>query len=325
MLDYNAIAARFLALLPPQYEKGRARVERTLQMLFAAHASGSSIHNPDYQDAKRCLSDAVHWAQEYNISEPYTAGRGGDNPETHVTWALKTYSLHDYIGKAKKLHKVLAEHRPSPEFQRDLIALYDAMLPVAQIVAELKDKVVKGRKPNPEAAARRMAVESRKVVRTCSVCLSNIGILHDVISDHGYRLPHAGMKTATCPGSGWPALEESSAGVKNVIEATIRYINAMVARRGQAPTIESITLRDYAGRPVIIDRNSPKWERAYERYVNDIDENLKAARHALGVYEKRLANWKPTPQGLYSGGKRRHAKPSTVGKLNAEVRRMMRK
>jgi hypothetical protein len=59
--------------------------------------------------------------------------------------------------------------------------------------------------------------------------------------------------------------------------------------------------------------------------VNEIDEDLKGSRHALGVYEKRLANWKPTPQGLYSGGKRRHARPSTVGKLNADVRHLLRK
>jgi hypothetical protein len=247
MPDYNAIAARFLALLPPQYGS-RPYVERTLQTLFAVHASGGVIYNKNYQDAKRCLSDAVRDADDYQIHRPYTKGRGGDNPETRVTWTLMTYSLHDYIGKAKKLHKVLAEHRPSPEFQRDLIAFYDAVLPVAQIVAELKDKVVKGRKPNPEAAARRMAVESRKVVRTCSVCLSNIGILHGVISDHGYRLPHAGGKTATCPGSGWPELERSSAGVQNVIEATTRHINAMVRRLEQAPTIESIQQRDYTGR-----------------------------------------------------------------------------
>jgi hypothetical protein len=329
MLDLDTIAAKFLSVLSPRLSaESRERVGRALQIIFDGHREGS-IFNVDYKDAKDRLSRVADDAWEVRMQNRYATGSGLGTPEARVVYDITIMGLHDCIAGQKKLAKLIAAEKPSAAFQEEAYAFFDATVPVALLVKGLKSKVVMGRKPNPEATARREAINLKKIVRTCPVCLRGIGVVRGLIADHGYHLPHRGWKTSSCPGEHFPPLEESPKGVEHMVGLLTQWLGEYERQLAQAPSITSITREkphSFRGEKETITPGSPQWQNAYDRYVEGLKGDIRATKSSLAEFQRRLASWKPTPEGKrYSGGKRRHAQMHGVSKLHSEVRGLLRK
>jgi hypothetical protein len=327
MPDYDAIAAKFLAILSPrESERRRANVEQSLRNIFHGHQMGT-IFNVDYKDAKDRLSRSVDDAWEY-LHDKYRDSYATRTPEGKVLYNLSPiFGLYGCIAAQKKLPKQFAEENPSAQCRADLITFFDATVPLALMVKELKSKVVMGRKPNPEAIARREAQEAKKIIRTCSVCFRPIAIYSNgYIADHGYRLPHQQGKTASCPGQRFRPLEVSSDGLVYMVKSLTHEVADLESQIAASARLASLSRTNFRREVLTFTPASPEWERELKIYRENLASELRHTRSDLHDYERRLAVWQPTPEGKrYSGGKRRHARPSTVGKLNADVRHLLRK
>ena len=123
------------------------RKEHTAQAindLGRAMAEGS-IPNPAYKEIKEILNRAVEGAWEAQISAVHFRRADEDAMPPEVRsfhWSVSVYSMHNIIAVHKKLTspKAMALDHPSITAMREFAT---EMLPLAQALADMKDKAVK--------------------------------------------------------------------------------------------------------------------------------------------------------------------------------------
>lgn len=305
-VDVDAVGTKFLALLPPEK---RVRAERALAVILPAYAAGA-IYNADYTDAKNTLNRLVDDAYEAHIQKPFLWGKGYTEVSKVDADMGPVMGLHNVISLAKKVAKLKqpsAHDYPDASTAATVAAYGDAQrafvegaLPLALIVADLKSKIVKGRKPDPAAAARRAEVEARKNVQTCSVCFRGIAVLaNGRIADHGYTLPQRWHKTASCPGSMFRPLEVASDGLSFMVKqlsAQAATLAKLIVQAPQLPRLSEMQGPAWKREQRIITPDDPEWARALARHLNVLERDRRETQAALVDYQQRLNSWRPGPQ-----------------------------
>ena len=124
-------------------EKYLAAVER-----MSSFDSATEIYNVDFKEIKYYIDHGIEKAYETMVREPHFWGKGMDVP----SWShdLKSiYNAHDVISGFKKFEKISgSRNHPILDSEK---AFYKEAQPIAQKLKALKAKIVKGRKPNPNA------------------------------------------------------------------------------------------------------------------------------------------------------------------------------
>jgi hypothetical protein len=285
-VDVEVVAAKFLAVVSPN------RIEttrRALAIILSAYTAGS-IYNTEYQDAKDILSRSVDDAYEELVQKPFLWGKGY-TPESEIDGKIGIISgLHNCISGAKRVAKL----KPRGPFGDALRAFFDATEPLAQIVASLKTKIIKGKKPNPAAAAKKAAQFANKTVRTCACCFRGIALLgNGLIADHGYQLPEPWQKTPSCPGRDFRPLEVSSDGLVFMVKNLKAQVEHLLKRQASTGQLTQLKKKNWKGEILTITPESPDWGKTLKDYVRDLKGDLDRTQDALKDFESKLAAWKP--------------------------------
>jgi hypothetical protein len=294
MNDADQVAAEFLAQVP---EASRERAERALRIVFQAVEQGS-IFNVDFQSVKYSLNSAAEHAWKA-ATDHFWVGKAGKLDADAKTnealnalhWACLLSGARDAIAISKKLAKVKVQH-PMVDAMR---AVVSRVLPVALVLEDLKSKVVKGRKPNPEAQARKAALAANAMpTATCACCFHEQAVLpNGNIHDHGYQIPRQWNKTASCYGRQFRPLEVSDDGLKfmvKLLKMTVANLEGAVER---ARTSTSITRRSYSGNEVTYTPTSKEWAQVLAGAIAEAEQELRSAQSDLKTFKKALADWKP--------------------------------
>jgi len=293
MTNANDIAAAFLALVPAARKE---RTEEALMALFAAERAGT-IFNVDLKDIKWTLDNSAEAAFRA-MTESFWVGKGGtldadkdiNDALNQMRWDIHPSNLHDTISAAKKLEKVKLNH-PMVAAHRAVIA---AIRPVAGVVAGMKSKVVMGRKPNPDAIARKAAkLENAMPRATCGCCFSNQAVLSNGrIHDHGYTLPAAWNKSASCDGRDFLPLEVSVEGPKHMVAKLERYEAQYLKSLAAAPARTEVSKTSYSGKVTVFKKGEPQFEYQLQAVIADLESTLKAIRSDLAKFRTVVAEWK---------------------------------
>jgi hypothetical protein len=295
MTNYDAVAAAFIAAVPANRKD---RVEAALSALFAADRAGS-IFNVDLKDLKFTLDRAAEEAFKA-ATEHFWAGKGQvlaaddtalNDGLNQMHWDVHPYNLHDFVSAAKKMSKVKVSH-PMVDAYRAAIA---AILPVAEVVAGMKSKVVMGRKPNPEAAARKAAKALTEMDRaTCGCCFGNQAVLpNGKIHDHGYTLPQAWNKSASCDGRDFRSLEVSVEGPKHMVAKLERYESQYLKLIADAPARTVISKTNpYSGKTTVWKKGEQGFENQMRATISELESILTSIRSDLAKFQKVVAEWK---------------------------------
>ena len=294
----STVADRFMDAVHPgnKTDPRAVRTRRALDVILHGKIDGM-IYGPEYKDAKDTLSRRFDEAYEKTISAPYLWGKGY-TPENE--WEAKLgshYGLHSAISVAKRLAKL--EPAPNPQLDRDVRAFFAATQPIAVMVADLKSKAVKGRKPNPDVIAKKAAVAASRVGRDgeCQICqrrqiLDSRGNL--VL--HGYQRPGHGYIVGDCFGVGHPPWEVSS-------DALATWIGLLKTRSEQAAqdavkaskltTIIVNRGSDRNPRMVTLTKGDPSFDGEIEKRVRNLKEQSKWLADDARRETQRLKTWKP--------------------------------
>jgi hypothetical protein len=282
-----------------------ARARRALEVILHGQLDGK-IYGPEYKDAKDTLSR--------RFDEAYTGLRnrhlqwGVGHTDAHE-WEDKLgshYGLHSAISVAKRLAK--APPAPTPDFDREAREFFAATQPIASMIAGLKAKVIKGRKPNPDVVARKAAVAASRVGRDgeCQICQ------HRQILDsrgnlvlHGYQRPGHGYIVGDCFGVGYPPWEVSSDRLAEWIEY-LQTRSARLAeeatRTAKLTTIEVNRGSDRNPKFVTVTKGGPvsydswgklSFEDELAKRVSDLKQQSKWLADDAKVQTRRLKTWKP--------------------------------
>lgn len=173
-------------------------------------------------------------------------------------------------------------------------AVVNKALPLANLVASLKDKVVKGRAPNTDAPSR--PSNPAQVRGTCSVCFRPIAVLGGTMAPHGYRRPQIGMQSAGCAGERFEPLEVSSAGLvwlRNELRAQLAVCEQAHAQRNAEPAF-LLAPTHSGGPPEKIMRDDPQWwSSTFSRYVAKLVQRIALLRDEIALVEQKLSDWQP--------------------------------
>jgi hypothetical protein len=144
--------------------------------------------------------------------------------------------LHDVIVANNRLQKSKATG-PQVDVLR---AFVTEVLPLAQVAADLKSKVVKGREPSKGPSK---PVNPNKIVRQCACCFRDIAVGTDgTMVHHGYERPGSGSQTSSCWGIDYEPLEVSTKGLEYVISNLDERLAREQAYRTSLDTATSISI-----------------------------------------------------------------------------------
>ena len=267
-----------------------SRFEVAVERVLAGIEVGS-IRNAEYQDVKYEISRAAEDAWKNHVSGPFFHGGKWETLPLDVNElydSIMILSLHDVISTAKKVARSKATG-PAVDAMRAYCA---EVLPLAEAVASLKDKVVKGRAPS---AGPSKPVNPNKVVKTCSVCFRAIAVVGGTMAHHGYTRPEMGWQTASCQGIRFKPLEVSSEGLQWLIAALRERLDARklaYAKRATHPEV-LMTRQGRDGAAVKVVRDDPLWPQLFARHVGELRSEIAAIERDLPVLDKMLADWKP--------------------------------
>ena len=267
-----------------------ARFDAAVGCVLDGIESGS-IRNADYQDAKYELSRAAEDAWRNHVSGPFFHAGEWERQSQDVVdlyASIMILSLHDVIATAKKVAKSKAEG-PAVDAMRAYCA---EVLPLAEAVASLKNKVVKGRAPSAGPAK---PVNPNKVVKTCPVCFRPIAVVAGRMAHHGYTRPEIGFQTASCGGIRFKPLEVSSEGLQWLIgELRKRLESRKRAYAERATQPEFLMARQgHNGAAIKVMRGDAHWPQVFTQHVVELRAEIAAIERELPTLDKMLADWKP--------------------------------
>ena len=267
-----------------------SRFEIAFERVLAGIEAGS-IRNVDYQDVKYEVGQAAADAWRKHVASPFFHGGQWEKlpPDVNELYdSITILSLHDVIATAKKVARSKTQG-PAADAMRAFCA---EVLPLAEAVASLKDKVVKGRAPS---AGPSKPVNPNKVVKTCPVCFRSIAVLAGRMAHHGYTRPEIGFQTASCEGIRFKPLEVSSEGLQWLIEALRKRLESRkLAYAERATQPEFLMARQgHNGAAIKVMRGDAQWPQVFTRHVVELRAEIAAIERELPTLDKMLADWKP--------------------------------
>lgn len=264
-----------------------SRFEAALAVVTNGVAAGA-VRNVELQEAKSTLSRIVCSAWEAHVAALHFRGTVEPQQLQDLYWSINIMGLHDVIATSKKVSKSGLEG-PQIEAMRAFCA---EVLPLAQAVASLKDKVIKGRAPTTSPPK---ATNPNKIIRTCPVCFRQIAVQGATMAHHGYQRPGHGFQTASCAGVRFKPLEVSSEGLQWLISTLhSRLAGLRLAMANQATEPEFLMVKSRARDKVeVIRRTDASWKKAFARHIAEVESEIPQLEHELPILERKLADWAP--------------------------------
>ncbi len=195
------------------------------------------------------------------------------------------YGIHSVIASKKKLDKTKASGE-AVDAMRHLVA---ELLPLANAVASLKSKVIKGRM---QSAGTTKTVNPDKVVKTCPCCLRAIDVQKGKMVHHGYSRPSIGGQTSSCPGIQFPPLESSTQGLVWIIDQYKIDLAEMENRYENSDKWQSVPYCGLSGLqdPIEIGPDSPFWPIQFQGAKDTLKGQIFQTKCYLKELEKKLAD-----------------------------------
>lgn len=259
--------------------------------LIAKGVAEGMIRNADYKEAKDTLSRAVEQAWRAQTSGFFARGEYEKRPQaSELYWDVSMLGLYMVSSTSKKLAAYKGPADPAIDAMR---AVLSEAQPLADAVASLKDKVVKGRTPR----AQPVPVNPDKVIGTCGVCFRHIAVTErGVMALHGYRRPGHGTQTASCQGTRFRPLEVSDEGLRWLIGAYEKErIHALdqLARLDKGWRPDRLLVKRERGLGVEwIEPTDARWDREIRLMRAEAESTASSADRVLPGLRKKLAEWK---------------------------------
>lgn len=290
--NLDAIAAAFLAVVPPDRIE---KTKRALSILLPAYNSGS-IFNSEFQQWKTIVDRSFEEAYSALVRTDHTTYWEPDGETVSTRGQIskemgRASGIRSSIALTKQAAKLKFDHPLVGEVKK----LLAVCVPIAQIFEKLKTMVVKGKKPpSPEQVAKKQAQLAKKTVKTCGCCFRPIAVLpNGKIADHGYTIPHPGLKGGSCPGRKFQPLEVSSDGLKFMVQLHQGWIENIEELLKKAPTLTSVPKDSFSKKSEVVKKGEPDWDKAYKSYVVGLENDSERYSSQLKMYQKKLADWKP--------------------------------
>jgi hypothetical protein len=291
----DVAAASFVSFVP---SNRRERCASALQVICSGIAQGS-ILNVDFQDAKLVLDRSAEEAFD-SATGSFWHGKGGslssdvavNDALNEMHYAVSVHYVRDAISASKKVAKVSVKH-PMVDAYRASLAF---ILPVAELLEQAKAVIVKGRRVDPAAEAKKAAklLNVKSMDRaTCPCCFKSQAVLpNGLVHDHGYTLPAAWNKSPSCHGRAFRPLEVASDGLVFMVSLIKGFIVAETKALAEAKVATSHKVYSYSGKASVVSQGEPDFNYQHRAVLANLESSIRHAEKDLAKFQEALASWK---------------------------------
>lgn len=269
-----------------KFAKDPQNLSRWLDALADGLVTGQ-IRNVVYNDAKDAVSRVAEHAWRETRGAFFYNGRWEKLPleVQELDHTLNVYGLYSIPAAYKRLTRSKLTH-PAVVAMRDLVV---ELLPLAEAVAGLKAKIVKGRAPSTGPSR---PENPNKVVKTCPCCFRQIAVVGGTMAHHGYERPGHGWQTASCAGIRFKPLEVSNEGLVWLISVYQERLSTNQAAWKRRDQMAKILVPRRTG-VLEVTRDMPEWDGEFRIWCAQTESEIRSLQSDLKRLNKVLAEWKP--------------------------------
>lgn len=223
------------------------------------------------------------------------------------------YYFHPQVNSFGKFRKLLGkangvvQDRTLGDVQAKTLAVvaafeyvYATFEPLARKMTDLKQYIVKGRKPSEQVSdADRRTIEN---TGTCPICSKNVKLEGGKLVDHGFRVEGRGRgyahKHGRCFGVGHKPIEVSPEGAQAYLVALRNQLLNIEAEIKNLSKLDIISVADYhgkakVGKAKVYRRGESGFDRAISNESSDLEGIARRQRCSIQGFEEMVSNWAP--------------------------------
>ena len=184
-------------------------------------SEGDIVYNSDYNKMKERTGKVVSKAQRIVKDTFLGLDRDGEernSPVVEDNLYYGNFYFHQIKSYRKKIDKVV---KGFGECETTKVAelVYEDLLPMCELILDLKGRAVKTRKPSSKVNPNARTLENTGI---CGCCGKNVKMNDGKLVDHGFELHRWGGRTSGCFGVGYEPVEISP---KSMVEY-LAYLEA---------------------------------------------------------------------------------------------------
>ena len=285
--------------LPAQFpllETHAPRPERLREVLdlLREKIEAGAMRKAEHEEIRMILGRSIEKSWEKTVSSPFFhAGKFAVQSEEANRLHLECNhsSLHDLISTWRKLRKSSCYDAPV----RAMRALANEVYPLAEVMAEMKGRLIAGRAAPVRAAAPAAPDPTDQIRGTCSCCFRSIAVLDTgEMAHHGYQRPGIGAQTSSCAGIRFEPLERSVAGLEWLIGHTRDQIARSETALAGKDGLEKLTILERRGRltlPRTVEKEHPDFPATLRAWERDHRLTITACESSLEMLGGALITW----------------------------------
>jgi hypothetical protein len=188
-------------------------------------SEGEIVYNSDFNKLKERTGKAVRKAQRI-VKDIYLGldrdGEERNSPVVEDNLYYGNFYFHQLGSFRKKIDKVV---KGFGECETTKVAelVYEDLLPMCELILDLKKRAVKTRKPSSKVNPNARTLEN---TGTCGCCGKNVKMEDGKLVDHGFEIHGWGHRVGSCFGVGYEPVEISP---KAMVEY-LAYLEATLER-----------------------------------------------------------------------------------------------
>jgi hypothetical protein len=174
---------------------------------------------------------------------------------------------------------------------------YDATVRLAEKLNDLKQYIVKGRKPSQDVDP-----EDRRTIErtgTCGICGQNVKLDGKGLWRHGYTIKNWGFQKGNCFGTGRLPIEVSDKAVVQYIE--VLENNIAIIRRELSDLKKSDEVAVFKHSETngttkkVYHKSDPLFELKKDDEIRKLESEISHLRSGIREYSERVKQWHPMP------------------------------
>lgn len=241
----------------------------------------NEIRNVVYNDVKSYINRAC--------DEAFSSINGYDFKDSedeiaNFCYDLNVNDLHSIFSAVKKVEKFKGDRNHT--VFAEVKALTDELLPLAEKMKSLKEKIVKGRVLKP------VVENPDKTVRTCPCCLRSIALNQSgLMVHHGFKRPGDGWQTESCYGIQFEPLERSDKGLDFMIDLLNKFIVSSEESLEKVKVAKELLTVTRDKKSLTLKEGDEGFDKLKRSVIANIESEIRIAKRDLILFKSKKQSW----------------------------------
>lgn len=266
----------------------KEKFEKCLQLIDLG-LKNQMIYNVDFKVVKENVGRAI--AESFSKMKSNFRDHNKMEDYDRELWDMLWYLSMDSIASVRAFNnKIKKSKQPIP---KEYVDFATNLLPLVEAMTELKNYIVKGRKPS--TTPKKTVENPNKISMTCACCGRKIAITKSGrMVNHGFHRPGYGWIVGNCIGVASKPLEVSPEGLIWLATELQNRAVQLELKLADIKRVGKVTIKDHYSAPKDFEVGTYRYNDEIKRIKRDID----SLKERVEQHRKEIEDWKPNAEGV---------------------------